>query len=394
MAKQTVNQGTIDLAGNAGAIIGSAQSQWFARPADHKFESLEKLYAAVDDRRRRAYVEDVDANSFRLVPGTGNNKDGFRVQSSVPSKRGPARTIETVPTHYAFGQMCSLIGAPAGYFRDKLADKPDIVVQAVNHGMSKRESEGVKLMAVNPRGVGSGLAKLYAVTSQTYGRIWDADVVAAAQKIVAGTNGRFFAPHDWGKEKRALFASDRDVFMFFIDGGSIVDGGGDRDQLHRGWFMWNSEVGSKTMGIACFLFRGVCGNFGIWGAQDVRVLKIRHSSGGPERFISEAVPALNDYVRMTAKPIEQAVRRAKALELPKQDDEFATWFMSGKHGAKFNAAEVRRAKEFADAEEGQHHTLWDMYNGFTAAARQMAFAESKVDMEKRAGQLLEVLVAA
>jgi len=153
-------------------------------------------------------------------------------------------------------------------------------------------------------------------------------------------------------------------------------------------------VGSKTMGIACFLFRGVCGNFGIWGAQDVRVLKIRHSSGGPERFINEAIPALNDYVRMTAKPIEQAVRKAKALELPAASDDFSAWFMSGKNGAKFNAAEVRRAVEFADAEEGKHNTLWDMYNGFTAAARQMAFVESKVDMEKRAGQLLEVLVAA
>jgi hypothetical protein len=384
---KNVNDSTVNLARNPGAVVGSVQSQWFTRPADHKFESLEKLYAAVNDRRQRAYVEDVDANSFRLV----HQKDaGFRVVTRVGDGK-KVRTVEAMPTHYAFGQMCSLIGAPAGYFRDKLADKPDIVVAAVNHGMEQRESEGVKLMAVSPRT--NAMDKLMAITSQTYGRIWDADVVAAAQKIIAGTKGRFYAPHDWGKQKRALFASDRDVFMFFIDGGSVVDGGGDRDQLNRGWFMWNSEVGSKTMGIACFLFRQVCGNFGIWGAQDVRVLKIRHTSGGPERFISDAIPALNDYVRMTAKPIETAVRKAKALELPSAEDDFQTWFMSGKNGAKFNAAEIRRAKEFADAEEGQHHTLWDMYNGFTAAARQMAFAEAKVDMEKRAGQLLEPLVA-
>ena len=385
-----MNDSTINLATNPGAVVRSVQSQWFRRPADHKFESLEKLKAAVDDRRRRAYVEDIDANSFRLVQGKGD--DGFHVLTTV--KQGKKeRVVTTVPTHYAFGQMCSLIGAPAGYFRDKLADKPDIVVQAVNHGMAKRESEGVKLMAVSPRS-GNALDRLYAVTSQTYGRIWDADVIAAAQKIVAGTNGRFFAPHDWSRKTRSLFASDRDVFMFFIDGGSIVDGGGERDQLHRGWFMWNSEVGSKTFGIACFLFRGVCGNFGIWGAQDVRVMKVRHTSGGPERFISDAIPALNDYVRMTAKPVEDAVKKAKRLELPTDSDEFATFFMSGKNGAKFNAAEIRRATEFADTEEGQHHTLWDMYNGFTAAARQMAFAEAKVDMEKRAGQLLERLVAA
>jgi hypothetical protein len=345
----------------------------------------------VSDRRLRSFVEDVDVKHFAL---THSGKEGFVVEAKVPTKRLP-RTITTVPTHYAFGQMCTLIGAPGGYFRDKLADRPDIVVSAINHGIAQREAEGVKLMAVHPRAANdTSLDRMYALTSQTYGRIWDADVVAAAEKIVAGTKGRFYAPHDWSRKTRSLFASDRDVFMFFIDGGSIVDGGGERDQLNRGWFMWNSEVGSKTMGIACFLFRQVCGNFGIWGAQDVRVLKIRHTSGGPERFISDAIPALDDYVRMTAKPIEQAVKKAKALELPKGEDEFNTWFMSGRNGAKFNMAEIRRATDFADAEEGQHHTLWDMYNGFTAAARQMAFAEAKVDMEKRAGSLLESLVAA
>lgn len=394
-----INDSTINRATNPGAVVGAAQSQWFRRPEDHKFESLDTLFAAVHGRRMRSHEHRASTDGFQLVGPVADadgRARGFHVVSKVlPPSGSKAKSTEMIvrPTHYAFGQLCSTIGAPAGYFRDKLADRPDVVIEAVNHGMKRKADAGedVKLLAVDPKDPNStDVASLYALTSPTYGRIWDADVVTAAQKIVARTDGEFYAPLDWGKKKRALFASDRDVFMFFINGGSIVDGGGDRDQLNRGFFIWNSEVGSKTFGIATFLFRQVCGNFGIWGAEDVRLLKIRHTSGGPERFVTEAVPALQEYTRMTAKPIELAVRKAKTLELPSEDAEFYSWFR--KRG--FNNAETRRARDLADAEEGSHHRLWDMYNGFTACARTMAYAEAKVDLETRAGKLMEALVEA
>ena len=375
----TVNNSTIDLAKNPGAVVSAAQSQWFSRPADHKFASVEKLLTAVRSRRDRSTQTDLDLHDVKWAV----REEGRIVAQLATGKR----TQELTPTHYAFGQACSLAGAPASFFRDKLQDRPDLVVDALNHATQKRTTEGLKTLQVTP--LQGGMDRLHAVTSQTYGRIWDADVVEAAQRIVEG-NPSFYAPLDWGREKRALFASDRDVFMFFIDGGSIVDGGGERDQLHRGFFMWNSEVGAKTMGISTFLFRQVCGNFGIWGVQDVRVMKIRHSSGGPARFVNEAVPALREYINMKASPIEAAVRKAKALELPKAEDEFTSYFL--KRG--FNRGEVSRAKEMADAEEGQSHTLWDMYNGLTALARMKAYAEAKVDLETRAGKLLEGLVEA
>lgn len=385
----TVNDSTINLASNPEGVVRSAQSQWFARPADQKYESLDRLREVVHSRRMRTTEYDTDATRFEFEY---NKAAGVIVANNKVPGAKRDMIVRTDPTHYAFGQVCSLVGAPAGYFRDQLRDRPDIIVSALNHGVSKRASEGVKLMVVDRANAKPGqfnLPRLAATTSQTYGRIWDADCVDMAKAIVDRTNGKFYAPLDWSKEKRALFASDRDVFMFFIDGGSIVDGGGSRDQLNRGFFMWNSEVGSKTFGIATFLFRGVCGNFGIWGAEDVRVLKIRHTSGGPERFINEAVPALNEYVNMSAKPLEEAVRKAKALLLPGDDkqEEFSKFFRT----RGFNNAEIKKAVDFADAEEGQHATLWDMYNGFTAAARHLAFAEARVDLQRRAGKLMEVV---
>ena len=184
-----------------------------------------------------------------------------------------------------------------------------------------------------------------------------------------------------------VFASDRDIFLFYCDGGSIVDGGGDRDQMHRGFFLWNSEVGASTFGLAAFLFRSVCGNFQIWDMQDARVLKIRHTSGGPERFVTEAIPALNKYLNASAAPVEAQVKRAKQFLLPAKQEDLFSFFL--KH--QLTKAEVNRAKTFAEQEEGQFATLWDAVNGFTAAARMLAYADASTDLSRRAGSLMTLV---
>jgi hypothetical protein len=380
----TINAQTIDLASNPGAVTRSVQSQWYARPADQKFPSLDALHAYVSDRRKRAMAYDTDVMHLSFAVNADKRLIDTKAVVTIDKKK---TTLAVDPTHWAFGQVCTAVSAPAGYFREQLADRPDIVVTALNYGAAKHASEGVKLLVVDRKN-GDGIPRLSSVTSPTYGRIWDADCTAAAKRIIDASNGKFFSPKDWSREKLALFGSDRDVFMFFIDGGSIVDGGGERDQLHRGFFLWNSEVGSKTFGIATFLFRGVCGNFGIWGAEDVRVLKIRHTSGGPARFVTDAIPALEAYTTASAKPLEDAIRKAKQIALPSDTKKFTDFFQS----KGFNGAEIRRAVVFADTEEGQHGTLWDMYNGFTAVARHMAYVEAAVDLQKRAGALLEAVM--
>ena len=48
-------------------------------------------------------------------------------------------------------------------------------------------------------------------------------------------------------------------------------------------------------GIATFTYDYVCDNRIIWGQRNFRELKIRHTSGGPHRFVANAVPQLTAY---------------------------------------------------------------------------------------------------
>jgi len=367
-----------------------AHSQWATRPQDERFQTLDALAESVGQRRLKSRSVDIDATRLEVKSD----------QAGLLTINGTIQPSE--PSHWSFGQLSNLVGAPASYLR-KLP--MDLVVQNLNHGIKNGlAKDAVKFMTVERD---SGPNILQAVTSSTYGRIWDADCVAAVQRIVERSNGRFFNPKAYAMrpgmdsngfksmdasrtEPAGLYASDHDVFMFLIDGGSLLDGG-DRAKLHRGFFCWNSETGARSFGLTTFLFNAVCGNNIVWGAQDINKLVIRHTSGGPYRFDGEAMSTLNAYVNASAAPIESAVRKAQSYILCDGTGSIESLESFLSSNGKFSRSEVRSAYDFAKAEEGKCETLWDAVQGLTAYARGFDFVDARVDLETRAGKLLNLV---
>ncbi len=145
----------------------------------------------------------------------------------VPGRDGPV-----APTHWSFGQLCSLVGAPAGYLRDPPAPLAAINLQ---HGLLSHRRELVKTLEAE-----DGQVELRAVTGPDYGRIWDHELVAAVMKIAGDGIGdtRWKVPGilDWGtmrhnlfvdvtKDTTTLYASDRDVFLFVVDDTHPIEAG-------------------------------------------------------------------------------------------------------------------------------------------------------------------------
>lgn len=363
-----------------------AHAQWASRPSDQRFETLTALRESVHGRRLRSRSVDVDCEPMRVfTEGTGDAGKLLINGTISPCE----------PTHWSFGQLSTLVKAPASYLRT--LPKP-MVVDLLNHGLQNSGRETVKFMTVAEE---DG-ATLQAVTSPKYGRIWDADVVDSVSRLVEKSGGRFTNPRAYAHRGQAngfstidtsrqvpsgLYASDRDVFIFMVDGGSLLDAG-PRAQLNRGFIAWNSETGARTFGLMTFLFNVVCGNHIIWGAEDVNKLVIRHTGGGPARFDSEAAPLLLSYANATAKPIEDTVRKATQLIVGNKPEEVTEWL--NRHG-KFSRSEIASAIDFAKSEEGEARTLWQLVQGFTAYARGFDYIDSRVDLETRAGKLLQVV---
>lgn len=372
----------------SGTTLKTAHNQWANRPADQRFKSLDELMAAMSRRRMHSRAQDVNVQKLHLEA----SDEGIIVNGE---------TTPSEPSNWAFGQLASTVGAPATYLR-RLS--PGLAVDCLREGIVKdpEKDRKVKLMRLESDEEGS---ILQAVTSPTYGRIWDADVVKSAQNIVEQTGGRFYNPKAWpvGPDGRTrmgvgepepggLYASDRDVFMFLIDGGSMFDVG-PRAQLNRGFFMWNSEVGRTTFGFTTFYHNGVCGNHYVFNATGIKTIKIVHRSGAPERFMSEALPELLNYANESAAPIEAMVKKAMKLRIPKLETKLAfddvQRFATEK--GDFTKTEIRGAWDCANREEGDCATLWQLTQGFTAYARDFSFIDARVDLEQRAGKLMQLV---
>jgi hypothetical protein len=93
-----------------GERIGRVSSEWFSRPEDERYLSLSDLYAAVRSRAERATARTVESNVIHVEASRDNAE---RLALTVPGRDAPI-----APTHWGFGQLCGLVGAPSTYLRD------------------------------------------------------------------------------------------------------------------------------------------------------------------------------------------------------------------------------------------------------------------------------------
>jgi len=163
-----------------------------------------------------------------------------------------------------------------------------------------------------------------------------------------------------------------------------VPGSNGTDVLYRGFFAWNSETGSKTFGLTTFMYRYICDNRIVWGAQEITELRIRHSSGGPGRFVREAEPFLRRYLEAGTGPVVEQIEAAQAKEVATSEEKTVEW-LRGKgftQGLALTAA--RKAKE----EDGNPRSVWNLVQALTSQAQQTQHTDERVAIETKAGKLM------
>ncbi len=372
-----------------GDRIGRVSSEWFNRPADERYLSLSELMASVKGRAERSRTRTVESAAVRVE---ANRDNAERLDLVLPGSDVPV-----APTHWSFGQLASLVGAPAAYLRQLPAPLAGINLQ---YGLTSHRAEQVKTLETD-----DGRVELRAVTGRDYGRIFDHELVAAVQRIAGNGTGdtRWKVPGvlDWStgiynprvditQDTTTLYASDRDVFVFLVDDLNPIEAGklpdGSPDLFFRGFYCWNSEVGAKTLGMASFYLRAVCQNRNLWGVEDFEEITIRHSKYAASRFAHEAAPALTRFANSSPAPFVNGIKAARA-QIVARTDEDRTDFLR-KRG--FGKAETAKIIEAVLVEEGRAPTsVFDFVQGITAVARDKPHQDARLDLEARAKKLLD-----
>ncbi len=372
-----------------GELVSRLSSEWFSRPDDERFLSLDELYRAVKSRADLAQVRIVDSTAVRLEV---MRDDPQRLKLTIP---GHGRSV--VPTHWSYGQLCNLVGAPASYMRQLPAPLAAINLQ---HGLLNHPTEQIKTLEID-----DGRIELRALTGPQYGRVWDHELVAAVMAIAGNGTGEAIwkvpGVLDWAtmthnpfvdvtRDTTTLYASDRDVFLFLVDDTHPIEAGrlpnGEPDLYFRGFYAWNSEVGSKSLGIASFYLRAVCANRNIWGTEHFEEIRIRHSKFAADRFARDAAPALARFANASSASFVAGIKAARERVVARDHDERLS-FLSGRG---FTKPEVSKIIDVALCEEGRPpETIFDFVQGMTALARRRAHQDSRLELEGRARTLLE-----
>ena len=105
-----------------------------------------------------------------------------------------------------------------------------------------------------------------------YTRLWNADLLQAVRESAYD----FTPPQVAMNGGTGLYCGEQDMFCFLIDPVGWTEIAG--EQFAPGFFVWNSEVGRRSLGIQTFWFQKICQNHIVWDAVEVADFSRKHTA--------------------------------------------------------------------------------------------------------------------
>jgi hypothetical protein len=351
-----------------------AYQQWANRPADERFASLEALhaetlrYAQVAQEKRLPFadmrVENIDGD-VQLVG-----------RANVPAKF----------THWAFGQLCTRIGAPANYLRELPST---LACQNLNHGLATRVADADKNANANLMFHANGGLLLRSIMTDEYSRIWNHEVAARLVDL---------QPQGWEPARPdirvecgdfpALYASDHDMFAFLRNSRLTVSENGSDGAVYKGVIVENSEVGASALKLTRFLYREMCGNHIIWGASKMLEISVRHVGSARHRWAGYFAQ-LRRYADESVSDLEAKIAASREKVIGATKDEV----LDALFGKRITGLSRKVIESGYDAvipeQDGRPNTVWGIAQGLTRHSQTLPYADQRTVIDRAAGKLLE-----
>jgi hypothetical protein len=190
-----------------------------------------------------------------------------------------------------------------------------------------------------------------------------------------------------------LYASDHDMFVFMVNEDRMIDDGTGHG-LGRGFFMWNSEVGSASFGIMTFLYDAICGNHIVWNAREVQEIKVRHIGAADGKAFRGIRTEIIRYADDSVSDLEARIKHARTFELGMTKDEAIDNLFAKATKSRINVSRTALTDAYATAEQspryGSPRSLWGFVNGLTENSQKLAYADERLAMDRAAGKLMEI----
>ncbi|MHB8954563.1 MAG: DUF932 domain-containing protein [Pirellulaceae bacterium] len=335
--------------------LTKASQELFRRGPDETFSSLAALSAHCRQQRNESnenwhtpeevWARAVGAEQLMLAHGNGE-------------------TYEM--TDWSFGQLCRLGGVAKDTVNRLSPDTASrVLAETLPHGNKPLQVFTVGQQARSIHGA-------------SYTRLFNAELLDLVDQCADG-----FEPPPTGLHgATGLYCGEQDLFLFLIDPTGWVEIGG--ESFAPGFFLWNSEVGRRSLGVETFWYQALCQNHIVWDAIEVVEYKRKHTANVRDalddvRGIIRALVAKRDQRR---DGFARAVTQAMQTRLADDTDE-AFKVLAGSGIARSLA---KQAIEMA-GEQGAL-TVFAVVNALTRLSHRIEYAGDRTEQDQQAGKLL------
>ena len=339
-------------------ILTRAHKELFQRAPDETF-------ASIPDLIQHCLRQKLESQDRWHLPQTLRTSPRFDGMGLLAGSDG-AFTLND----WSFSQLCKL----AGVSKD--------TVNRVSSDTASRIFQETLPAGKKPLQIFTNGNEVRSIHGASYTRMFNTDLLAIVQEFAVD----FQPPQRGFNSNTGLYCGEQDMFAFLIDptGWTEIEG----EAFAPGFFIWNSEVGRRSVGIETFWFQSVCANHIVWDAVEVVEFSRKHTAN------------VHDALREVRRIIEKLVTRrderrdgfarvmAKAMQtsLGYEVEEVTNLLMN----KGINRSLAKLATEIA-REQGRF-TVFSLVDALTRLTGQMAWIGDRTETDQKVASLLALAV--
>ncbi len=341
-----------------GQTLTRAHNELYRRSPDERFNTMQDLFEFCQARKERSELMWRPADDLHAIAANGRLElattpiDSHRLNS------------------WSFGQLCSF----ANVSRD--------TVNRLSPGTAAKVFEETLPAGGKPMQVYADGDLIRSIHGASYTRLHDVELLTMLREFATD----FVPPQESGAPGSSggsgLYCGEQDMFCFLIDptGWTEING----EAFAPGFFVWNSEVGKRSVGIQTFWFQAVCRNHIVWDAIEVVEFSRKHTANVHDslREMRRIVEALVEKRDQRRDGFANAIGKAMTARLG--DDAEEVMKVLSKPGIT-----RQLAKQALDiAREQGAFTIFAVVDALTRIAGRIKNAGDRGEVDQKASSLL------
>ena len=336
--------------------LNRAHNELFRRSPDERFASLQELTAFCHNEKQAS------SDCWQMPRAMQPRSSGGLVTVTADEQ-------ELQLNNWSLTQLCRLSGISKDTVNRLSADTASRALQETLPS-SDRPIQLLK--------TGQSVRSLHGVS---YTRLWNADLLDVVSEFATG----FEPPQEGCNGATGLYAGEQDLFAFLIDptGWTEIE-----DQAFApGFFVWNSEVGRRSLGIQTFWFQAVCQNHIVWDAVEVVDFTRKHTANVHDglseirRHIETLVQKRDERRDGFARVMARAMRETLGSDGDTVIKELT------KNGIPRGLA----AKAMEIARQQGRFTIYSLVDALTRLTQQVKFIGDRTESDQKVAALLSLV---